>query len=214
MAAHPARPTDRHRPHRSEPRSHRARARLSQNSRRPAGGRRQAAATVNTALQEADRHAPALKDLPEWQQLQTVRGAAAHLWDVIKEEAGPYLEQLADDVRVQWFWRTVSVRSCETIAHWAQAGADRLRNGATRPELPTAEALLKLSGAALAYGSPLRERPGADAVAAAQSQNLAEIRRLHSTLRSNASLPNATRDDAVEASARSPAASRHGRAPI
>ncbi|MEU2132342.1 hypothetical protein [Streptomyces sp. NPDC018352] len=161
---------------------------------------RQAAAAVNTALQEADRHAPALKDLPEWQRLQTVRGAAAHLWDVIKEKAGPYFGQLADDVRVQGFWRTVSARSCETIAHWAQAGADRLRNGATRPGLPTAEALLKLSDAALAYSSPLRERPDADTVAAAQNQNLTEIRRLHSTLRSNDPLPYATRDDAVEAS--------------
>ncbi|MGW0964100.1 hypothetical protein ACWD4K_35035 [Streptomyces gelaticus] len=161
---------------------------------------RQTAAAVNTALREADRHAPALKDLPEWQQLQTVRGAAAHLWDVIKEKAGPYFEQLADDVRVQGFWRTVSARSCETIAHWAQAGADRLRNGATRPDLPTAEALLKLSGTALAYSSPLRERPDADTVAAAQNQNLTEIRRLHSTLRSNAPLSYATRNDAVEAS--------------
>ncbi|MFD7498197.1 hypothetical protein ACFV8T_38770 [Streptomyces sp. NPDC059832] len=37
-------------------------------------------------------------------------------------------------------------------------------------------------------------------MAAAQNQNLTEIRRLHSTLRSNAPLPYATRDDAVEAS--------------
>ncbi|MEE1769291.1 hypothetical protein PUR34_14305 [Streptomyces sp. JV185] len=160
---------------------------------------RQAAAAVNTALREADLHAPVLKDSPEWQQLQTVRGAAAHLWDVIKEKAGPYFEQLADDVRVRGFWRTVSARSCETIAHWAQAGADRLRNGATRSDLPTAEALLKLSGTALAYSSPLLERPDADTVAAARNQNLTEIRRLRSALRSNAPLPYATRDDAVEA---------------
>ncbi|MCX4799837.1 hypothetical protein OG497_39015 [Streptomyces sp. NBC_01242] len=160
----------------------------------------QAAAAVNTTLQEADRHAPALKDSPEWQQLQTVRGAAAHLWDVIKEKAGPYFERLADDVRVQGFWRTVSARSCETIARWAQAGADRLRSGAKRPDLPTAEALLKVSDAALAYSSPRSERPDADTVAAAEDSNLAEIRQLRSTLRSNAPLPYATRDDAVEAS--------------
>ncbi|MFD3496377.1 hypothetical protein ACFWWB_38460 [Streptomyces sp. NPDC058690] len=161
---------------------------------------RQAAAAVNTALQEADRHAPSLKDSPEWQQLQTVRGAAAHLWDVIKEKAGPYFERLADDVRVQGFWRTVSARSCETIARWAQAGADWLRSGAKCPDLPTAEVLLKVSDAALAYSSPLSERPDADTVAAAQNQNLAEIRQLRSTLRSNAPLPYATRDEAVEAS--------------
>ncbi|WP_406378459.1 hypothetical protein [Streptomyces sp. NBC_01618] len=96
------------------------------------------------------------------------------------EKTSPYFEQLADDVRVQGFWRTVSARSCETIAHWAQAGADRLRNGATRPDLPTAEALLKLSDAALAYSSPLRERPDTDTVAAAQNQNPTDIRRLRS----------------------------------
>ncbi|MEU0837252.1 hypothetical protein [Streptomyces sp. NPDC005969] len=159
-----------------------------------------AADTVNTALQEADRHAPALKDSPEWQQLQTVRGAAAHLWDVIKEKAGPYFERMADDVRVQGFWRTVSTRSCETIARCAQAGADRLRSGVKRPDLPTAEALLKVSDAALAYSSLLSERPDADTVAAAEDLNLAEIRQLRSTLRSNVPLPYATRDDAVEAS--------------
>ncbi|MER5555978.1 DEAD/DEAH box helicase family protein [Streptomyces sp. NPDC002793] len=154
-----------------------------------------AADAVNTALQEADRHAPALKDSPEWQQLQTVRGAAAHLWDTIKEKAGPYFERLTDDVRVQGFWRTVSARSCETIARWAQAGADRLRSGAKRPDLPTAEALLKLSDAALAYSSPRSERPDA-AVVDAKESNLTAIR----TLRSGAPLPYATRDDAVKAS--------------
>ncbi|MFE7242608.1 hypothetical protein [Streptomyces sp. NPDC057580] len=159
----------------------------------------QAAVAVNTALQEADRHAPALKDWPEWQQLQTVRGAAAHLWDVIKEKAGPYFERLADDVRVQGFWRTVSARSCETIARWAQAGADRLRSGVKRPDLLAAEALLKVSDAALAYSSPRSERPDAVTVADEDS-NLAEIRLLRSTLRSNAPLLYATRDDAVEAS--------------
>lgn len=115
-------------------------------------------------------------------------------------EGGPYIRRLADDVRLQGFWRTVSARSCETIARWAQAGADRLRSGAKRPDLPTAEVLLKVSDAALAYSSPLSERPDADTVAAAQNQNLAEIRQLRSTLRSNAPLPYATRDEAVEAS--------------
>ncbi|MFE7330334.1 hypothetical protein ACFU8W_36345 [Streptomyces sp. NPDC057565] len=159
-----------------------------------------AAAAVHTALQEADRHAPALKDSPQWQQLQTVRGATAHLWDVIKEKAGPYFERLADDVRVQGFWRTFSARTCDTIARWAHAGADRLRSGATRPDLPTAEALLKVSDAALAYSSPRSERPDADTVTAAQDQNLAEICQLRSTLRSNAPMPYATRDDVMKAS--------------
>ncbi|WP_331743944.1 hypothetical protein OH809_44170 (plasmid) [Streptomyces sp. NBC_00873] len=161
---------------------------------------RQTATAVNTALQEADRHAPALKDLPDWQQLQTVRGATAHLWDVIKEKAGPYFERLTDDVRVQGFWRTFSARTCDTIGRWAQAGADRLRSGAKRPDLPTAEVLLKVSDAALAYSSPHSERPDADALTAAEDQNLAEIRQLRSTLRSNAPLPYVTRDDAMEAS--------------
>ncbi|MFD9633691.1 hypothetical protein [Streptomyces violascens] len=159
-----------------------------------------AAAAVNTALQQADQHADALKELPEWQQLQTVRGAAAHLWQVIKEKAGPYFERLVDDVRVQGFWRAVSARTCQTIARGAQAGADRLRRGAKGRDLPAAEALLKVSDTALAYSSPRSDQPADATVAAAQQQNAAEIRQLRATLASNEPLPYATREEATAAS--------------
>ncbi|MEV5950350.1 hypothetical protein [Streptomyces sp. NPDC051993] len=161
---------------------------------------RSAADAVNAALQQADQQADAFKDLPEWQHLQTIRGAATHLWDVIKEKAGPYFERLADDIRVQGFWRTVSIRTCQSIAHGCQRVADRLRRGAKGPDLPAAEALLNASDAALAYSNPRLERPNAGTVAAAQQQNLDEIRQLRGTLTSNAPLPYAARDEAVQAS--------------
>ncbi|WP_329460860.1 hypothetical protein [Streptomyces sp. NBC_01431] len=132
--------------------------------------------------------------------MQTVRGAAAHLWNTIREKAGQYFERLADDVRVQGFWRTVSVRACQTIARRAQAGADRLRRGAKRQDLPAAEALLKLSDTALAYSSPRSERPDDATVAAAQQKNLTEFRQLRTTLASNEPLPYATREEATAAS--------------
>ncbi|GGU44598.1 hypothetical protein [Streptomyces violascens] len=161
---------------------------------------RQDASAVNAALQQADQHADALKDLPEWQRLQTVRGAATHLWNTIREKAGQYFERLADDVRVQGFWRTVSVRACEAIAHGCQEMADELRSGAKGQNLPAAEALLKVSNAALAYSSPRSERPDDATVAAAQQSNLTEIRQLRTTLASNEPLPYATREEATAAS--------------
>ncbi|WP_344458481.1 hypothetical protein, partial [Actinomadura kijaniata] len=45
-------------------------------------GWKASAAAVNDALRQADGHAPDLHDLPEWQHIQTVRGAFGHLWKV------------------------------------------------------------------------------------------------------------------------------------
>jgi hypothetical protein len=123
--------------------------------------RQQRAAAVNTALGEADAHAPALQDLPEWQRIQTVRGAVGHLFRVIRERAGEHFGRLMGDGRVADFVRRVSLRACERIAGWAQAGADRLRalderGTDRREELPSAEALLRLGGAASAYRGPRR----------------------------------------------------------
>ncbi|RPK69976.1 hypothetical protein EES45_36260 [Streptomyces sp. ADI97-07] len=49
-----------------------------------------AAGAVNEALQQADEHASALQDLPEWQRLQTVRGAFGNLMSVLKQRAGEH----------------------------------------------------------------------------------------------------------------------------
>ncbi|MGW6588429.1 DEAD/DEAH box helicase family protein [Streptomyces globisporus] len=116
-----------------------------------------AADAVNVALGEADVHAPALQDLPEWQRLQTVRGAFGNLVSVIKERAGEHLGKLMEDGRVADFLRRTSLRVCERVAGWAQAGADRLRNERgqeQRAALPSADALLRLGDAALAYRGP------------------------------------------------------------
>lgn len=156
-------------------------------------------APVNAALQQADTHTAALQNVPEWQQLQTVRGAATHLWNVIRERAGAYFEQLRDDVRVQGFWRTVSLRTAAKIGEWAQAGADRLRRGRRGGDLPSAEALLNLSDAALTYSTPGIPQPDAPDPAA-YDENLAEVRQLRTTLRTGAPVPYGTREEAVQAS--------------
>lgn len=62
------------------------------------------------------------------------------------------------------FFRKVSLKVCEKVAEWAQAGADKFRRPDERDaeattELPSAEALLRLGDAAFTYSSP-RRGPG------------------------------------------------------
>ncbi|MFI8952185.1 hypothetical protein ACIGO6_37570 [Streptomyces sp. NPDC053750] len=158
---------------------------------------------VAAALRQTDTHAAALQSFPEWQRLQTVRGATAHLWNVLREQAGEYFGRLRTDLRVQGFWRTVSLRSAATVGQCAQALADRLRNG-LRGDLPTAEALLKLSDAALAYSTP--GIPGPDhtvpvsAPDAAANATVDAVRRLRTTLRTGAPVPYGAREEAARAS--------------
>lgn len=125
----------------------------------------QSADAVNAALREADAHAPALKDLPEWQRIQSVRGAFGHLMHVMKERAGEHFGKLMADGRVADFVRRVSITVCEKVAGWAQAAADKLRRPDERgtdrrDELPSAEALLRLGDAALEYRGPRRAGGG------------------------------------------------------
>ncbi|MFE4574597.1 DEAD/DEAH box helicase family protein [Streptomyces chartreusis] len=126
------------------------------------------AEAVNAALRQADTRADDLKNLPEWQELQTIRGAFANLGRVLKERAGEKFDQLRNDNRVGEFFRKISLKVCEKIAELAQKGADRLRgadqrgSGALRG-LPSADALLRLGDAAAAYSSP---RPGPGGAAA------------------------------------------------
>lgn len=129
----------------------------------------ESADAVNTALREADAHAPDFRDLPEWQRIQSVRGAFGHLMHVIKERAGEHIDKLMADGRVSNFVRRVSIRACEKVAGWAQAAADKLRRpdergtyerGTDKREgLPSAETLLRLGDAALEYSGP-RHRGG------------------------------------------------------
>ncbi|MFF6862376.1 hypothetical protein [Streptomyces ardesiacus] len=156
---------------------------------------------VDAALRHTDTHAAALQAFPEWQRLQTVRGATAHLWDVLREQAGEYFGQLRTDLRFQGFWRTVSLRSVAAIGQCSQALADRLRSS-LRGDLPTAEALLKLSDAAVAYSTPGIPRPdrSAPAPVSAASDIADEVRRLRTMLRTGTPLPYGARDEAVHAS--------------
>jgi hypothetical protein len=115
-----------------------------------------AAGAVNTALRQADEQTPALQDLPEWQRIQTVRGAFGNLMRVIKERAGEHVDKLMGDSRVADFLRRASLRVCEKVAGWAQAGADRLRRDdesgtEQRGDLPGTDALKRLGEATLEY---------------------------------------------------------------
>ncbi|MFG2754761.1 hypothetical protein [Streptomyces xanthophaeus] len=103
----------------------------------------------------ARSHAGHLADHPEWQRIQTVRDALRHVRDVLKEKAGSTWEYLRADARFQGFWRTMSVHACETISVQAAALANRLEPGTG--DLPTADALLKLSGATLNLGQELAD---------------------------------------------------------
>lgn len=139
----------------------------------------QAAQTVNTALQDAAAHTATLRTLPEWKRIQSLRDAACGLWARFTEKAGPWAKQLLADARVQGFWRTVSIRTCDRIAQWAQAGADRLRRTTAQPAaIPTAQALLNLSGASIAYSTP---RPPS-ATAPGPDTKLAELRQMRTEL--------------------------------
>ncbi|MCR8945062.1 DEAD/DEAH box helicase family protein [Streptomyces sp. OUCMDZ-4982] len=132
----------------------------------PAGEAQEEAAAVNTALRQADEHAPGLQDLPEWQRIQTLRGAFGNLMNVMKTRAGEHFDKLMADRRVSDFIRRASLRVCEKIAGWAQASAQRLRradeHGAERREaVPSAEALERLADASREYCGA---RPGAHAL--------------------------------------------------
>ncbi|MEU9535867.1 SNF2-related protein [Streptomyces sp. NPDC048213] len=120
---------------------------------------KKAAAAVNIALRQADEHAPALQDLPEWQRLQTVRGAFSNLVKVMWKRAGEHAGKLMEDSRVAGFLRRTSLWVCEKVASLAQRGANRLRQDdeqstQKRRDLPSADALLRLGGAALEYRGP------------------------------------------------------------
>ncbi|MFZ3494680.1 hypothetical protein ACODT5_15890 [Streptomyces sp. 5.8] len=152
-------------------------------------------AAVATALAGADTHADRLKDHPEWQRIQTVRGAFGHVWDVMKEKAGPYWDDLRADVRFQGFWKTASIRACEAIAASASTLARRLQG-----DLPAADALLKLSDATLTYSdAAARAEPApgpAAKPAAKETADSAEVP-MPQFVERKAPMAYATREDSV-----------------
>lgn len=122
------------------------------------------AEAVNETLREADAHAGSLQDLPEWQKIQTVRGAMGHLLTTIRKRAGDQFDKLLGDKRASGFLRELSARACDKIAGLAQSAARKLRgeNGQADERggaLPSAEALLRLGDAATTF-SDSRRGPG------------------------------------------------------
>ncbi|MET9016920.1 hypothetical protein ABZX74_39590 [Streptomyces olivaceoviridis] len=122
----------------------------------------QRAADVNAAMQQADTHATVLQGLPEWQKIQTVRGAFGHLVRVMKERAREHFDRLMGDHRVGEFFRKVSIAACEKVAGWAQAAADRLRRRGegNDSDAPAIGALRGVADAVSAYASPGGGRSG------------------------------------------------------
>ncbi|MFJ8754586.1 hypothetical protein ACIREO_35520 [Streptomyces sp. NPDC102441] len=111
---------------------------------------------VNGALRDAA--ASDLQNSPEWQRIQSIRGAMGHLMTTIREKSGEYWKELRTDARFQGFWKSVSIRTCEAIGRLATAGADRIRR-TTAGDLPSADALLKLSDSALIYSTAAARTP-------------------------------------------------------
>ncbi|MFJ8194722.1 hypothetical protein ACIQ8D_33980 [Streptomyces sp. NPDC096094] len=122
----------------------------------------QQAADINAALRRADTHATALQDLPEWQKIQTVRGAFGRMVSVMKERAGERFDRLMRDGCVGEFFRKVSIAVCDKVAELAKAGADRLRPRSKEidTDAPAADALRDVAVTATAYGSPGGGRSG------------------------------------------------------
>ncbi|MFI1786665.1 DEAD/DEAH box helicase family protein [Streptomyces rubiginosohelvolus] len=116
------------------------------------------AEAVNTALADADRHRSALQGTPEWQDLQTVRGATRNLWNAIKRETGAHFEKFVDDRRVQSWWRNASIRICERISDLALRTADRIRGAQPEP----AASMDHLHRAATEYHRRPSTPPGPD----------------------------------------------------
>ncbi|MDX2395260.1 hypothetical protein NJL88_35445 [Streptomyces sp. DK15] len=139
-----------------------------------------------------DAHADELKHHPEAQEIETIRGALGRVWNLMKEKAGSDWSRLTNDIRFQGFWKTISIRACEAISERATALADRLR-----PDLPSAEALLKLSDATLTYSAAASAEP-----APAPAQQATADAPGPSTQRlvgRDAPSPYATREDAMRA---------------
>ncbi|MEG9551829.1 DEAD/DEAH box helicase family protein [Streptomyces baarnensis] len=113
------------------------------------------AGAVNIALADADRHHHALRDSPEWRELQTVRGATRNLWQAIKRETGAHFDKLLGDHRFQGWWKKTSIRVCERISDLALRAADRIRG--THPE--PAAAIDRVHHAADAYSRPAPTPP-------------------------------------------------------
>ncbi|MFB8314680.1 hypothetical protein ACFC5T_40180 [Streptomyces sp. NPDC055961] len=111
------------------------------------------AEAVNAALEKVDQQSGGFRDSPEWQRIQTIRGALGHVWDVLKEKAGPYWDTLRQDVRFEGWWKTIAIRAASAIGRAANSLANRIRQS-TAGELPSTDALMKLSDTVLAYSNP------------------------------------------------------------
>ncbi|MDD9383122.1 DEAD/DEAH box helicase family protein [Streptomyces sp. ZAF1911] len=143
---------------------------LSHMDRPQVPGARRDPGAVNAALAAADQHLYALREAPEWQELQTVRGATRNLWEAIKRQTGASFKQFMEDDRVQAWWKQVSIRVCERIANLAMRTADRLRGDAPEP----AACMDRLHEAADDYSRPDGPPRGSDSDLQKQMRKLEE----------------------------------------
>ncbi|MET8298166.1 hypothetical protein ABZW02_29565 [Streptomyces sp. NPDC005180] len=160
-----------------------------------------AASAVHTATAEADAHADRLKDHPEWQRIQTLRGALGNVWNVLKEKAGPHWDALRADVRFQGFWKTASIRACQAISNSAASLANRLSRGG---DLPAADALLKLSDSTITYSTAAADPTSAPVPPSAQKAPAdktpaVEEPAMQRLVERSTPPPYATREDALRA---------------
>ncbi|MER6314446.1 hypothetical protein ABT237_11835 [Streptomyces sp. NPDC001581] len=138
-----------------------------------------------------------MKDHPEWQRIETIRGALRHVWEVMKEKAGSSWETLRADVRFQGFWKTASIRACEAISVLAAAGANRLRHGTG--DLPAVDALRRLSDVTGTYSTVAAAEPTRAPAATALSAPGVATTSMQRLVDRRPPVAYATRDDALRA---------------
>lgn len=130
---------------------------------------------VAAAFRDLESRREEIALLPEWQQLQTIRGALAHTWKVLKERAAEKWAALREDIRFQGVWKTVMIRWADKVAELATAAADRLRRSTAGGPLPAAEALLKTSDAAVAFSNGIDSTTTPAAGAAVETPDIEEV---------------------------------------
>ncbi|MEV0780515.1 hypothetical protein [Streptomyces sp. NPDC050428] len=163
----------------------------------PPAPAQEAADGVNNALVAADTHSDALNAFPEWQKIQTIRGAFRHLWDTIKKRAGAHWPALSSDSRFKDFWKKLSIWVCEGISRQATRLANHLRGGIA--PLPTAEAILDLGDAAITYSEKAQPQSVDDLPDKARERLREHNQTIRRSLRTGKGLPYSSQADAVHA---------------
>ena len=106
---------------------------------------------LTAQLREANTHLGEHTGSQEWQRIAEIVVASRELKRTILGAAGSYRREVANDLRIQGFWRTVTARCARTIATAAYGLAGRIESGASR----TVRALRALARHAADYADRL-----------------------------------------------------------